>query len=222
MGHPKFAYVAENLLLRGGYRKTHFQADQTTLRAVSQMGRINDARVESLRFEFTSYTPRIALNRANADPPKSYPLSELIVQTLIKRYLQRRRNLNQFLSALGLDELHSQQLEILAERALPKGHVDILIKDATPIGTTTVIAVEVTLGVARPNDLVQLEQYVRIIGEECRAGVLIARSASANLVASARERDLHIFSYATDATDETVLPTFEDLLTRFSINHLEV
>jgi hypothetical protein len=27
----EFAYVAENLLLRGGYRKTHFQADQTTL-----------------------------------------------------------------------------------------------------------------------------------------------------------------------------------------------
>jgi hypothetical protein len=34
----EFAYVAENLLLRGGYRKTHFQADQTTLQNVSQMG----------------------------------------------------------------------------------------------------------------------------------------------------------------------------------------
>jgi len=32
---PEFAYVAENLLLRGGYRKTHFQADQTTLQNVS-------------------------------------------------------------------------------------------------------------------------------------------------------------------------------------------
>jgi hypothetical protein len=27
----EFTYVAENLLLRGGYRRTHFQADQTTL-----------------------------------------------------------------------------------------------------------------------------------------------------------------------------------------------
>lgn len=31
MVRPEFAYVAENLLLRGGYKKTHFQADQTTL-----------------------------------------------------------------------------------------------------------------------------------------------------------------------------------------------
>ena len=30
MVRPEFAYVAENLLLRGGYRKTHFQADQVT------------------------------------------------------------------------------------------------------------------------------------------------------------------------------------------------
>src|SRR5277367_2613375 len=35
---PEFAYVGENLLLRGGYRKTHFQADQTTLQSVSEMG----------------------------------------------------------------------------------------------------------------------------------------------------------------------------------------
>ncbi len=34
----EFSYVAENLLLRGGYRKTHFQADQTTLQSVSEMG----------------------------------------------------------------------------------------------------------------------------------------------------------------------------------------
>ena len=35
----EFTYVAENLLLRGGYRKTHFQADQTTLQNVSSMGK---------------------------------------------------------------------------------------------------------------------------------------------------------------------------------------
>lgn len=35
---PELAYAAENLLLRAGCRKTHFQADQTTLQNVSQMG----------------------------------------------------------------------------------------------------------------------------------------------------------------------------------------
>jgi len=39
----EFAYVAENLLLRAGYRKTHFQADQTTLQNVSQMGNLSVA-----------------------------------------------------------------------------------------------------------------------------------------------------------------------------------
>jgi hypothetical protein len=46
----EFAYVAENLLLRGGYRKTHFQADQTTLSSVSQMGHINE-QVERLHIK---------------------------------------------------------------------------------------------------------------------------------------------------------------------------
>ena len=36
----EFAYIAEDLLLRGGYRKTHFQADQTTLQYASQIGEI--------------------------------------------------------------------------------------------------------------------------------------------------------------------------------------
>lgn len=34
----EFAYVAENLLLQAGYRKTLFQADQIPLQNVSQMG----------------------------------------------------------------------------------------------------------------------------------------------------------------------------------------
>lgn len=38
MVRPEFAYVAENLLLRGGYRKTHFQADAVTFYNVSLMG----------------------------------------------------------------------------------------------------------------------------------------------------------------------------------------
>jgi hypothetical protein len=38
----EFSYVAENLLLRGGYSKSHFQADQTTLQSVSEMGKLAD------------------------------------------------------------------------------------------------------------------------------------------------------------------------------------
>ena len=49
----EFAYVAENLLLRGGYRRTHFQADQTTLQAVSQMGKLYEDEIEN--FDYTPY-----------------------------------------------------------------------------------------------------------------------------------------------------------------------
>ena len=38
----EFAYVAQNLLLRGGYRKSHFQGDQTTLQYVSQLRDAHD------------------------------------------------------------------------------------------------------------------------------------------------------------------------------------
>src|SRR5580704_2468622 len=44
----EFFYVAENLLLRGGYRKTHFQADQTTLQSVSEMGKLTNGSAETL------------------------------------------------------------------------------------------------------------------------------------------------------------------------------
>src|SRR4029077_5591614 len=44
----EFSYVGENLLLRGGYRKSHFQADQTTLQSVSEMGTRFDGLVTPL------------------------------------------------------------------------------------------------------------------------------------------------------------------------------
>ena len=54
----EFVYVAENLLLRGGYRKTHFQADQTTLQNVSQMGNIFTNSIQQLNIpHYSLFTP---------------------------------------------------------------------------------------------------------------------------------------------------------------------
>lgn len=39
LARPEFIYITENLLRRGGIKKSHFQADQTTLQNVSQMGK---------------------------------------------------------------------------------------------------------------------------------------------------------------------------------------
>jgi len=80
----EFAYVAENLLLRGGYRKTHFQADQTTLQNVSQMGETYKDKVEKLELEYTTYTPKFTPNRKDAEPSQAFPLQENILQALYK------------------------------------------------------------------------------------------------------------------------------------------
>jgi hypothetical protein len=54
----EFAYVAENLLLRGGYRRTHFQADQTTLQSVSQMGNLWSEYISPLKIaSYETFTP---------------------------------------------------------------------------------------------------------------------------------------------------------------------
>src|SRR5918999_3811343 len=52
----EFAYVARNLLLRGGYYKTHFQADQTTLQHVSQMGSPYSGTIKALPVNAVSFT----------------------------------------------------------------------------------------------------------------------------------------------------------------------
>ncbi|MDI6708461.1 MAG: hypothetical protein QME47_05200 [Candidatus Thermoplasmatota archaeon] len=59
IARPEFAYIAESLLLRGGYGKTHFQADQTTLQSVSQMGKISDTKIETLQMpSYQTFIPR--------------------------------------------------------------------------------------------------------------------------------------------------------------------
>ncbi|MGQ9626971.1 MAG: hypothetical protein ACUVV0_08740 [Anaerolineae bacterium] len=71
----EFAYVAENLLLRGGYRKTHFQADQTTLQNVSQMGLPFDEELERpLMPHYKTFVPLFTKTKSQALNPKGLPV----------------------------------------------------------------------------------------------------------------------------------------------------
>ena len=73
----EFNYVAENLLLRGGYRRTHFQADQTTLQAVSQMGAIWKEETEILLFpDKKFFTPRFTRKRDKVSKPTTFQFQE--------------------------------------------------------------------------------------------------------------------------------------------------
>lgn len=214
---PQFAYVAENLLLRGGYGKTHFQADQTTLQTVSSMGQLHEGHVESYSSGAATISPAVAGRATPADPPQIYKFQEVVLQALVKKHLRQSDRLDEFMRAIALDLPKSSTLEVLGERALPEGHIDVLLRDATPIGTANMVAIEVKLGTLQSKDLSQLERYTSILGSECRAGVLIGRKASRNVVSLARNRGLHIFFYDLNALHESGTFAVSELLSAFRL-----
>lgn len=61
MVRQEFSYVAENLLLRGGYLKTHFQADTITLYNVSERGTPFTGESEHLELNAETFEPKIGV-----------------------------------------------------------------------------------------------------------------------------------------------------------------
>ena len=215
----EFAYVARNLLLRGGYYKTHFQADQTTLQHVSQMGSPYSGTIKALPVDAVSFTPLIGFTKSVVNPPEVYPFSELILQALVKKHLRNRPNLELFLSNIGLMNLATQSLEILGELALPEGQVDAIVKEAAPFGVSNKIAIEVKLRSASTKDVDQLAQYVQAIGSECKAGVLIAEKASAKTIFYAKEKGLHLLLYSLNIPPDKFSFSFPEILTSFGLSY---
>ncbi|MGQ9855887.1 MAG: hypothetical protein ACUVQF_04065 [Fervidobacterium sp.] len=124
MVRPEFTYIAENLLLRGGYRKTHFQADKMTLMFVSTLGQISNERVEKLEIEGAKCIPKIIFS-GDENIPERIKFNELILQVLIKRKLSEV--LETFLQRQNL-QYRATDFEVLSEKALSKGFVDLFLK----------------------------------------------------------------------------------------------
>lgn len=215
----EFAYVAENLLLRGGYRRTHFQADQTTLQAVSQMGNLWDGHISWLDLSnYANFVPRFTKRQEQIFIPEVFPFHEFILQALVRQYLCNDKNLGSFLSGIGIVDISPEELEVLSEKAFPEGHVDVLIKEATPIGVTRKIIIEVKTGAATKRDLSQLRSYVEAIGDECIAAILIARSFSPAIIKTAKDKQIKLAIYTLDQLNEmTASYTFEDLLKNLNL-----
>ncbi len=176
---PEFSYIAENLLIRGGYRKTHFQADQTTLQSVSQMGKLfPSVNVEKLEIKEKTFIPRFTVDKEKINIPYIFPFREVILQSLIRHYLSNLRNLKKFLNDVNVDKLKPSRLEVLSEKALPEGHIDLLIKEAIPLGESKSIIIEVKTGKVRRKDFQQLYKYMQEFGPECLKAVLIGKDFS--------------------------------------------
>ncbi|WP_297518908.1 hypothetical protein [Thermococcus sp.] len=88
MVRQEFSYVAENLLLRGGYRKTHFQADTITLYNVSEMGTPFTGKSEHLELNAETFEPKIVFKRENQVIPEKFYFRELILQSLVRKKIK--------------------------------------------------------------------------------------------------------------------------------------
>ncbi len=216
-----FKYVAENLLLRGGYAKTHFQADQTTLQSVSQMGTTLVGEIEPFQVSASAFTPRFTFSRGLVSPPQVFLFQENVLHAVIKRYLSDLTNLKGFLNAFKSNELSPNELEVLGERALPEGHADILVKEAVPIGMARQIVIEVKKSNATLDDVGQVQAYVDEIGVECKAGALIASGFNSKVLGALDEVGLCAFTYSFDSLDLTRVYSFEELCQSFRMNRVK-
>jgi len=217
----EFNYVAENLLLRGGYRRTHFQADQTTLQAVSQMGGLWSQQIEALSFaDKERFVPKFTRSKDKVSIPKTFRFQELILQAIIREYLSDQTNLGQLLQLCHVN-VSPGALEVLGEKAFPEGFVDILIKEAAPAGISRKIIIEVKTGAAQKKDFTQLKTYIDEIGEECISSILIAKKFPKTLVQKSDDEQTKLirFSFA-ELTEMTHPVSFQDLLSNFTLTKI--
>jgi hypothetical protein len=207
----EFSYVAENLLLRGGYRKTHFQADQTTLQSVSEMGtRAYDPAVALPLPEYTTFAPRFTRSPKLVMAPETCRFNEVILQSAIRRHLMVEDNLQMFLTSLKIVGMAPSELEILGEKALPQGHIDLLLKERAPLGAAPKIPIEVKTNRAQPEDLTQLRGYMDELRGECPIGLLVAAEFSKDAICKAADARISLVRYALNA-DLKKTPTFEEI-----------
>jgi hypothetical protein len=222
MVRSEFAYVAENLLLRGGYRKTHFQADQTTLQVVSEMGEPYRKPVEVFSAgNYETFTPCVTWEKTLESPPETFLFQELLLQSLVRHHLSRKENLQELLDSLGPGGFQAEDFEVLGEKALPEGHIDILIKDRSPRGCSRKIVVEVKLNRAQLEDLEQLEAYLGAMGEECLAGILIAKDFSRKVREKGSSPKIRYYTYTLELPDDTGKYPIKELRERLRLRMVE-
>ena len=217
----EFSYVGENLLLRGGYRKTHFQADQTTLQSVSEMGTRFDGIVNPLSMpDHDTFTLRFTRTPKFLKKPETCRFKEPILQLAIRRHLAEAGNLRMFLALLGVQIDHPEGLEVLGEMAISLGHIDLLLKERVPIGSTFKIPIEVKTKRATPRDVSQLRAYMDELRDDCQIGALIAADFAKTCVRMAADAGISLIRY-TLASDLSQTPAFQEIFRDLTLNSAE-
>ncbi|MGQ9626972.1 MAG: hypothetical protein ACUVV0_08745 [Anaerolineae bacterium] len=132
----------------------------------------------------------------------------------------KNNNLCNFLKMLQITSLTADQFEVLGEKALPEGHIDILLKERVPIGQAMKIPIEVKLNRARVRDLEQVRAYMDELGKECFCGVLIAASFGKEVIRRAGKLGIKLILY-TLSFDWNEPRTFEEILNHLKLESVE-
>jgi len=216
MVRPEFAYVAENLLLRGGYRKTHFQADAITFHSVSSMGEVFNGQNDELKEIYEdSFTPKIVFERKRQIIPEKFYFQELLLQSLIRKYLSSTHHLKQILEHFKIPE-NPNNFEVLGEKALPEGHIDIFIKTKHPNAYSHKIVVEVKTGKIKVSDINQIKGYIKELGPECTGGVIIGKDFPKRICES-RPSSIVALKYKFENLDRSREYFYKDLAKLLSL-----
>jgi hypothetical protein len=109
-----------------------------------------------------------------------------------------------------LPQITAADFETLGEKALPQGHVDILLKQRTPIGSAMKIPIEVKTNEAKEKDLQQVRGYVDELSGECPTGLLLASGFGKRVLARAPNSKIKLVRY-TLGVDLKRTPTFEEI-----------
>jgi len=213
----EFFYVAENLLLRGGYRKTHFQADQTTLQSVSEMGVVHSGISSKLILpDYTTFPLRFTKSKEHIKKPEIFRFQETILQSAIRRHLSIDSNLDSLLLNLPSITLKGESLEILGEKALTQGHIDLLLKQRTPKGTSLKIPIEVKTNEAKPDDVTQIRNYRDELMGEAPVCILVASDFGRKTREAAMQKEVSLVQYKL-AADLSKAVTFQEIYDGLSL-----
>jgi len=214
----EFSFVAENLLLRGGYRKTHFQADTSTLYSASQMGeKVSDEKKIANFDEDSLFEPKITFKKEMENPPYVYRFHELILQALIRKKL-KSGYLKQLIKELEL-LYSSSDFDVIGEKALPEGYVDLFLKQKHPVGTDSYVLIEVKTGKAIRKDFKQLQKYLSYVKEEARAAVLVARDFPKSFKDYISSPLIKAYRYSFDSISSDRLYTFDELVGKLTLTY---
>jgi hypothetical protein len=183
------------------------------------MGILYNNSIEILTTDkYETFIPMLTWNRSLVSPPVVFYFQEFILQSIIRQWLSLNSNLKIFFDSCGLNNIQAKDFEVLGEKALPEGHVDIIIKDCAPAGYNRKIIVEVKLGKANPKDIIQLKNYMIEIGAECIGGVLIARDYSKKVQQESKNKGINCFVYSFDKIDKVQKYSLEHLKSNFQLS----